>query len=213
MFKDNNNKCVIHPVNITQRDYQNSQYCCTFNGTDQHLQLGKNDLLNFGLDDFVINIKFKINEKPLQNVLLLNNNTANTYNRAYIAINGLDNSSPFKLEFGITNTSSQVVYYQVRSNNDIQPNIIYDFKIISSNGNISMILNDEIQTMTLDNINNVNFNYGDNTYIGKSFGTDLFFKGSIYSIKVLRNTTDLTLLDTEEESGGEKITILLLLYL
>ena len=195
LFKDNNNKCVIHPVNITQRDYQDSQYCCTFNGVDQYLQLGKNDLFNFGLDDFVINIKFKINEKPTQNVLLLNNNADNVYNRAYIAINGLDNSSPFKLEFGITNTTSPVVYYQIRSNNDIQPNVIYDFKIISSNGNISMILNDEIQTMTLNNINNVNFNYGDNTYIAKSFGTDLFFKGTIYSIKVLRNTTNLSLLE------------------
>lgn len=206
LFKDNNNKCIIHPVNITQRDYQDSQYCCTFNGVDQYLQLGKNDLLNFGLDDFVIEIKFKINEKPLQNILLLNNSTANTNNRAYIAINGLDNSSPFKLEFGITNASSQVVYYQVRSNDDIQPNVIYNFKIISSNGNISMILNDEIQTMTLDNINNVNFNYGDNTYIGKVFGTDLSFKGSIYSIKVLRNTTDLTLLDTDTSNLPTSVT-------
>jgi len=195
LFKDNNNKCVIHPANIKKRDFKDGQYCCTFNGVDQYLQLGKNDLLNFGNDDFIINIKFKINEKPTQNVLLLNNNADTTYNRAYIAVNGLDNSSPFKLEFGITNASSQVVYYQIRSNNDMQPNVIYDFKIISSNGNISMILNDEIQTMTLNNINNVNFNYGDNTYISKSFGTDLFFNGTIYSVKILRNTSDLALLE------------------
>jgi hypothetical protein len=92
LFKDNNNKCVIHPVNITQRDYQDSQYCCTFNGTNQYLQLGKNDLFNFGNDDFVLRIDFKISNISNIMILLYSGEISNTENRFGILIDSSDHT-------------------------------------------------------------------------------------------------------------------------
>lgn len=194
LFKDNNNKCVIHPVNITLRDYQDSQYCCTFNGTNQYIQLGKNDLLNFGLDDFIIEIDFETYLIDGNNRLLFNNASTNNNYRAYLAICGTSNSNPKKLEFGITNSSG--TYYTFRSDEQLEINTRYKVVIKSENGLISMIINSVIQSMTLLNTSSVDFNYNSNTFIGTDHtGAIVNFNGTIYSIKILRNTNDLSLLE------------------
>ena len=169
LFKDNNNKCVIHPVNITQRDYQNSQYCCTFNGTDQYLQLGKNDLLNFGNDDFIINIKFKG-----ENGYLLKDNGSN--------ITGISISNKL---LSFANNGSYP--FNNQTINYIDGNI-QNITIVRKGSVLTLYSNEvEIKTSSVGTV--VNLNVGDNTFMGTSFN------GTIYSIKVLRNTIDLSLLD------------------
>lgn len=191
LFKDNNNKCVIHPVNITQRDYQDSQYCCTFNGTNQYLQLGKNDLLNFGLDDFVIEIIFKTNESK-DVALLHSGETSNINSRAAILIGdtSFDNRIYIHTQFNGT-------YYYIASSNSININEINKLIVYRKNGIINIILNDILSTDTFNY--DLNFNINSNTYIGRRdiSANNYWLKGTIYSIKVLRNTTDLSLLEDE----------------
>lgn len=208
LFKDNNNKCIIHPVNITQRDYQDSQYCCTFNGTNQYLQLGKNDLLNFGLDDFVINIKFKITEYvSYDRVIFASGETdGNMLGRTciFIASNTDTNGRVNKLSITV---KLDLVYYTVTTTSQVSLNDIHNLIIKRVDTKLSIIMDDilEIEDLTT-NLYTFNFNLNNNTIIGKYLVNDLAsFKGTIYSIKVLRNTTDLTLLNTVEENTGSEV--------
>ena len=183
LFKDNNNKCVIHPVNITQRDYQDSQYCCTFNGTNQYLQLGKNDLLNFGNDDFIINIKFKSNIINGWHMLLCD--AASSTNFIDIGSSGF-----LAVKLGGSRYDTPA--------GSIVTDTIYDVIIQVINSEAKVYINGEQTTldgMSSRIVNNVNFNLSNNTYIGCYLSNSEYFNGTIYSIKVLRNTTDLSLLE------------------
>ncbi len=208
LFKDNNNKCVIHPVNITQRDYQDSQYCCSFNGTNQYLQLGKNDLFNFGLDDFIFKFKFKINDFTKKYCRLFADGNSNDV--SYTAICG--DSHPYpqnrrKLLFIIDDVSG--IYLQTI--NPLVENTIYDVLVVREGSSIRMFIDgvmvDEIITTLQYNLNGNN-----NTLIG-SHNRDALdisnktFNGTIYSLKVLRNTTDLTLLDEVASKFEESFTL------
>lgn len=197
LFKDNNNKCIIHPVKITQRDYQNSKYCCTFNGIDQYLQLGKNDLLNFGLDAFVIAFKVGINNASAtdnkDDVLLYNNipwATGSVGFSRYLQTN--------KLTMGLYGTSGF-------SSSNSFINGVNDIIIVRDGTTLTMFLND-VPTVFTNFTHSVNLNAGNNTLIGRAWegatANATHFNGQIYSIKVLRNTTDITLL---EDSTGEVI--------
>ena len=186
LFKDNNNKCIIHPINITQRDYQDSQYCCTFNGTNQYLELGKNDLLNFGLDDFIIAIKFKV---------VSSGNTWNTILSGASTYTYIDIQSNGTLHVCLDQNSTSTV-------GTIPFNTIVTLIISVKNNILSVYVNNVKVPMSLTSTSIVNFNESNNTFIGAYGALSTYFNGTIYSIKVLRNTTDLTLLDTEEESGG-----------
>ena len=187
LFKDNNNKCVIHPVNITQRDYQDSQYCCTFNGTNQYLQLGKNDLFNFGLDDFVIYFKVRIDNITPSNKddILLSNNIS--WATGYIGIG----------RYRQTNKLSIGVYGTPGYNSSNTFNLGINDIIITRNGsNLTINLNG-IETVFDNFTASANFNGNNSTRIGMAWdaATETFFSGTIYSIKVLRNTSDLSLLN------------------
>jgi hypothetical protein len=187
LFKDNNNKCVIHPVNITQRDYQNSQYCCSFNGTDQYLQLGKNDLFNFGLDDFVIYFKVRIDNITPSNKddILLSNNIS--WAAGYIGIGRYRQTN--KLTIGAYGTPGY------HSSNTFNLGI-NDIIIIRKGSNLTINLNG-IETVFDNFTSEANFNGNNSTRIGMAWddANETFFSGIIYSIKVLRNTTDLSLLE------------------
>lgn len=208
LFKDNNNKCVIHPVNITQRDYQDSQYCCTFNGTDQYLQLGKNDLLNFGFDDFVINIKFKITSYDIKDkVLLASGETSIIAGRTCIFINS-SNANPASLSNKISMTVyTGSVYKTITLNNQIPLNEMCNLIIVKENNTLSLYLNDDFISDTVSYP--YNFNLNNNTVIGALLVDNLnyCFKGTIYSIKVLRNTTDLSLLEDVSSQFEESFTL------
>lgn len=190
LFKDNNNKCIIHPVNIIQRDYQDSQYCCYFNSDSQSLELGKNNLLNFGNDDFIIEIIFKKSTSNGWRMLFCDNAESTNF-----------------IDIGDTNflaIKMGGVRYDTPANSIID-GVITKILIQVSNSILTVKIND--QQVTLDGqltqpVNNVNFNLNNNTFIGKYYTNTEFFKGYIYSIKVLRNTTDLSLLE-EEDNGGE----------
>lgn len=202
LFKDNNNKCIIHPVNITQRDYQDSQYCYTFNGTNQYLQLGKNDLLNFGLDDFVINIKFKINNfnNNWQSLISCGKNDSADNNKTAISIN---NNKIWVL----TKNAFFIVKDLV-----LNSNTYYNLVVYRENTKYYLKLNDvnyvlEPNAVTDNRTELADYNYNNNTIIGANLwdGASGYFNGTIYSIKILRNTTDLSLLEDENTNviGGE----------
>lgn len=188
LFKDNNNNCVIHPVNITQRDYKNGIYCCKFNGTDQYISLGKNNLFDFGMDDFVLYFKVdisNINSTDDKDDVLIYNNiawaTGSVGISRYVKVN--------KLTLGLYGTTGFM------SDNTFV-NGINEIIIVRKGNTLEMTLNN-IKT-TFNNFNHlVNLNAGGDTIIGKAWHSSIntFFNGYIYSIKVLRNTTDLSLLE------------------
>ncbi len=207
LFKDNNNMCVIHPVNITQRDYQDSQYACTFNGTNQHLQLGKNDLLNFGLDDFILEVKLKYQiDANNYKTILSGGSAAGASENTSIMIISDKGISQSVFTGGIHFKINGNVIFNTGTNT-VLPNIIYTLLIQRINNVFYLYLDDIlIDTNSLSN-DYCNFNFSSNTLIGKiGHSTTENFNGTIYSIKVLRNTTDLSLLLNEEEINVEGAT-------
>lgn len=210
LFKDNNNKCIIHPVNIDQRDYQDSQYCCTFNGTNQYLELGKNDALNFGNDDFIIQIKFKINNwtvNPWPFNMLFSGLYANNVNRAYIGFASPTHTSEDirqRLLVG-TQTPNAIIIVDPTI---LELNTIYNYIIQRKDGYIYILKNNE-ETVNTTISAPLNFNSSSNTEIGRSNtnSSQEYFNGTIYSLKVLRNTTDLSLLENEEDNVYHTMTL------
>lgn len=206
LFKDKNNKCIIHPVNITQRDYQDSKYCCTFNGVDQYLELGKNDLFNFGLDDFVISMSFKIQDYingTNSYFLLHSGGTTLTNERLLIAVAGTQAGTESKKIHFITtyNNVTQSLFGDEVPLNQINNLIIY-----RTNGVLYLNFNGNV--VSKDFNYPINGNISDNTYIGyRKYTSTTFFKGQIYSLKVLRNTNDLTLLDEVGSIFEESFTL------
>lgn len=202
LFKDNNNKCVIHPVNINYRDYQDSQYCCTFNGTDQYLHLGKNDLFNFGLDDFVISVKLKYQvERNYLTILSGGSATGGGSNNSLIIVADKGASSTVNSKSVHFKMSGNVIFNT--SANSLLPDVINTITVTRTNGVFNLYIN-EVLISTHTSLPGVemNFNFDGNTLIGKvAHGTSENFKGQIYSIKVLRNTTDITLLNSQESVG------------
>lgn len=204
LFKDNNNKCIIHPVNIVQRDYLNSRYCCTFNGSAQYLQLGKNDLLNFDSDDFILHIVFSVNSFTNIHQRLITDNEYSSGAFNYMMITGTNYSLVDKRQcifFGIEDSSTSYMF----STTKVELNAIYDVKIVRNGNVFSMYVNDVLEnTFTSSKV--CNFNRNNNTIIGggspdnptSSTVQNQRYQGTIYSVKVLRNTTDLTLLEDKK---------------
>lgn len=199
LFKDKFNKCVIHPVNITQRDYQDSQYCLSLNGTNQYLSLGKNPSLNFGKDDFVLN--FKIKPK-------FSANSTHTFSRIfapflnspsdlkeYIMLPG-ENYSQTSYRGAVMvvlDEATQVFMGTPRLN----ASEINNVTLVRSGNVFSLYLNDILsveKTFTGD----FNLNRYDETIIGaskSSSGVVSYLNATLYSIKILRNTSDVSLLE------------------
>ncbi len=183
LFKDNNNKCVIHPVNITQRDYQDSQYCCSFNGVDQYIQLGKNELFNFGLDDFIIAIRFKV---------VSSGNTWNTILSGSSVDSYIDIKSDGQLYIRFNSTD----VIRISPVGAISFNVINNLVLVVEN-NIAKVFLNNVEILMSDSsiLSSINFNESSNTYIGAYGSLSTYFSGTIYSIKVFRNTSDLSLLN------------------
>ena len=198
LFKDNNNKCVIHPVNITQRDYQDSQYCVTLDGINQCLQLGNNELLNFGFDDFVIYVKFKMNDiSDAFNMILSGYNNGSSVNkRAYFGVGGSNRGDIYtnKILFDISDDSPDI---KIVSDINIVVGTIYSVILSMKDKVLSLTINDVVQNSTAVTNTGVDFNSG-NVTIGAngvaSMDPSSYSAMTIYSVKVLRNTTDLSLL-------------------
>lgn len=208
LFKDNNNKCIIHTVNITQRDYQDSQYCCSFNGTNQYLQLGKNDLFNFGNDDFVINIKFKFQKRSNNLPILSGGETSNVAGYWYLQVRSETSATnPLKVEFTYRIDSSNV--YTIMHNIELVENVIYDLILIRAGSTMTLSVNGIIDFSVTGVPSSFNLNTKDNTCVGinKYNPIDWIFKGKVYSLKVLRNTTDLSLLEDELDAFNESFKL------
>ena len=205
LFKDNNNKCIIHPVNIKQRNYEDGEYCLKLNGVDQYLQLGKNEALNFDKDDFIINTKFSVASlSSSYRYILTGGSTSDVSGRCYLAIDAYN-----RICFGILNGS----HIQLVSTFYIEAETVYDVTIQRVSDKVYLHINKVLNNShTFGNIV-FNFNENYNTMVGRVNFTNVFegFPGTIYSIKILRNTSDLTLLDdilpepeppeTTEDSG------------
>ena len=201
LFKDNNNKCVINPFGITHREYEDNQYAVGFNGVDQYLALGKNNNLNMGKDDFVLKIKFKVSDFARTWQRLISDNDVASGSKNYIMITGDDYSmvdKRFKVFFGLDDNASQYMF----STTSLVADVEYVLKIVRNGNEISMFLDDNLEN-TLITTYPFNLNSNNNTFIGagnrvetiSSSQAKQLFKGFIYSVKLLRNTSDITLLD------------------
>lgn len=215
LFKDNFNKCVLHPVNITERDYQDSKYCSYFNGTDQCIQLGQNGLWNFGNDRWMIQLKFKITEYVNSSRIIIGSNFTGTATidnpLSYISITSSSDTVPNSLLFYNANSTSSTSDIRFTSKT-IPLNQIIDAKIICESGKIRMFINGKEEGNHItnfsqyNNTNTVNFNSGNNTFIGKNT-TGSFAKMYMYRIRAFRNTSDMSLLDDEILQHYEKYTL------
>lgn len=204
LFKDNFNKCVIHPVNISYRNYEDGQYCLKFKNNIEHLLLGKNSLLNFGTDDFIINFKFRNVEDGNWNILLASNISGeNDFNYRYISIGSKSRAVPSRVHIHIGTE-------HLISDNEVSYDEINNLTIVRENTTLKIILND-VETVFENRSDVFNFNNANDTKIGSSFASNSSshgFKGTLYSIKMFRGTSDLSLLDEtalEPESPADVI--------
>jgi hypothetical protein len=198
LFKDNYNKCIIHPFNITQRDYKDGEYCCTFNGSDTHFELGKNNLLNFGTDDFILRIQLK----PTYNT-----STALNYSRViapyaqqgglkeYIMVPNDNYGTPASRgSLMVVLDENSLTYLNTPRLSDTEINDV----ILQRIGNQFTLSLNDVVSVEKTYTGEFNLNRYDNTIIGASKNTSgvvSCFLGTIYKIQALRNTTDLSLLD------------------
>lgn len=201
LFKDKFNKCVIHPVNITQRDYQDSRYCLSLNGTNQYLSLGKNPSLNFGKDDFVLN--FKIKPK-------FSANSTHTFSRIfapflnspsdlkeYIMLPGENYSqASFRGVVMVILDESTNVFLNTSRLNDSEINNV----TLVRSGNVFSLYLNEILSAEKTFAGDFNLNRYDETIIGASKSSRevvSYLNATLYSIKILRNTSDVSLLENK----------------
>jgi hypothetical protein len=195
LFKDNNNKTILSPVNITQRNYLNSKYCCTFNGTNQCIMTYKNPLFNFGTEDFIMEFKFKPISTTNWNILISNGNTTSgdaAY--CYIGMSPNNGANPNQIYATINSSAMQLIHPQQIDTNNINTVVFY------KDGNTyTVIVNGQAVSTTVTTIPNFDLNNNNNTIIGRtnhnSGSNTHWYTGEMYSVRVFRNTSDLTLLD------------------
>ena len=207
LFKDKFNKHVIHPVNIKDREYIDSKYGVRLNGVDQNIQLGQSNMLNFGNNsDFIMKFEFNYdtsNANVNGAVIMACANTGWTNGSLYIVVGFGDNLN--KITMGMYG------YADTFSSSNLVSNGYNKLIIYRQNNLLKMILNDQetINQPTAFNTANLNFNMNNNTLIGKSgwSATDNF-KGVIHSVKIFRDTADLSLLDDSEGTSFEEKYIL-----
>lgn len=195
LFKDNNNKTILSPVNITQRNYLNSDYCCTFNGTNQCIMTFRNPLFNFGTEDFVMKFKFKPVSTTNWNILISNGNTTSGDSAyCYIGISPNNGGNPNQMYATINSSAMQITHPQQIDTNNI--NIVIFYK---EGNTYTLVVNGQAVSNTVTNIPNFDLNNNNNTIIGRTNhnngSNNHWFTGEMYSVKIFRNTSDLTLLD------------------
>lgn len=203
-FKDNYNNCVINPINLLFRHYENNQYCLKLNGVDQYLYLGKNNLFNFGFDDFVIKIKasFKTLTKNFNMLMNGYHDGLSSSRRPYFGVCGINHPTAElrgRAYFDISNDSPNVP--QISSDTVIDVNKIYEFVLCCKNKIVSLEIDGVLQSKTfvLEGTG-LNFSEGLGTYFGVNAtesGMSLqesYMDGTFYHIRVLRNTSDTSLL-------------------
>lgn len=203
-FKDNYNNCVINPINLNFRHYEDDQYCLKLNGVDQYFYLGKNNLFNFGFDDFVIKIKasFKTLTKNFNMLMNGYHDGLSISRRPYFGVCGINHPTAElrgRAYFDISNDSPNVP--QISSDTVIDVNKIYEFVLCCKNKIVSLEIDGVLQSKTfvLEGTG-LNFSEGLGTYFGVNAtesGMSLqesYMDGTFYHIRVLRNTSDTSLL-------------------
>mgnify|MGYP003530948558 FL=1 len=136
-------------------------------------------------------------------ILISSGNTSWGADSIYLVIGASSNLN--KVCFGIYNTSDVLVATNTLTEGYNEVTLYRKDKILYLNVNGVITINNRALSALP-----FNYNASSNTAIGKNLwasGSSEIFKGSIYSIKVLRNTTDLTLLENpieeeEPEEGG-----------
>lgn len=196
LFKDNTNKVVLSPINITERNYLNSQYCCTFNGTNQSISTSKNSIFNFGQDDFIIQFIFRHNSSTNWNILLANNVTSTSDAAySYLAVTPNNHSTiPNQVIATINSNVMSFAHPLILDSNLVNTVVFY-----KSGNTYTLIVNGQSATTTVGTIPLLDYNANNNTLIGRTNisngSSNHYFTGEIYSVKIFRNTSDLTLLE------------------
>lgn len=197
LFYDKAFKNVIMPNEIPYRDYKRSEYCCTFNGSNQYLVLGRANNFNLDIDDFVLSIDLEYESTSRNYLTILSGGSetgASENNSIMIVANKGASTTVYNNSLHVK-VAGQVVFNLPEGS--LQPNIKYNFSITRQNGVFSLYID-----KALVEINNsflrtkFNLNQSDCTYIGKVGHNDNeHFQGSIYNMKLLRGTSDLTKLE------------------
>lgn len=206
LFKDKNNKCLLHPINIKNRAYKSSSYCCEFDGTSKYIQLGKNNLLNLNKDDFVMRIKMRPNDVNSANL---------NYSRVFAPAQG----SPMVVDY-IMYTGQQYNIVDLRgvlffvlneqtnvylTSNKLPFDSVTTIDIVRDGEKFYLYQNDVLVNSNIYT-GDINFNRNNNTLIGASIdpnanSVNMYYHGDLHQIKLLRNTSDKNLLDDVDENG------------
>lgn len=215
IFNDKFNKVVLQPVNFNQRDYYNGRYCVYFDGTsNKQIHTTKNNLLNFEFDDFIIRIDFLMSANDLAldkwKLLLGTGSQASSTDYCYLGVSPNTTSGrPNSLSFTVVNNNQAIT---LQSQEDITLNSWESVYFGRMNGVYKLIykgIEAPIQSNTGGDKQRCNFNGNDNTVIGRSgLSVDHQFKGYISKVLIYRNTSELSLLETENIIGiDEKYTL------
>lgn len=190
LFKDNLKKSIIHPVNITERYYEDGRYCCKFNGTNQYIMTGYSSAFNINKEDFALGFKVKIESfnNSYQYILASGGADSAFGSRPLIRIVGTQASegSPRTLEIGDTTSVWLTVTGLTLGENEVT--------IYRKGQVLSVLLNGERVANITGFNKSINFNLNNNTFICKSpWDTASFFKGILYYVKLVKDTDNYTL--------------------
>jgi len=194
LFKDNYNKCIIHPHNITHREYKNSKYGCSFNGLDKILKIDRNNLLNLGYDDFVMSINLEITNFNNMYARFISD-AATSSDTTYIMVTGDGYTAQHanKICVAIADGGPNQYFFSTQK---LVNNTIYNIKLVRNNNNFTLYINDEIDA-TYASAYPFNLIRNGLTTIGgnNTLSQNQMFNGIIYSIKIIRNTSDIEMLN------------------
>lgn len=190
LFADKTHKSIIHPVQITQREFNRGQSCVYFNGTDQFIRLGYNPLCNFDKDDFILDFVVEPTELSNYHYIFSAGLTSEVNGRCYLTIT--DNK---KVLFG---TYSGNTHSQILSTTTLTVNTVVRITVVKQSGMVFLLINN-IPEASAMYTQAFNFNANNDTYLGRN-GFQVkpeMFKGYFYSVRILRNTSDTALLQTD----------------
>lgn len=206
VFGDNYKKVVFQPTNFNTRDYYKNRYCVYFDGsTNKYIQTTRNNLLNFGYDNWVGRVDFLVSQADLDydkwKLILGTGTTDLSNNYCYLGISPPTTSGrPNSLTFTVSNnniTTTLVVPTNIIIN---EWQTVYFGRV---NGVYTMMYNG-VSSIVQSSSGDPNFNLNgmNNTIIGRSqYSIDHQFRGYLSKIRILRSVSDFSLLDVEPNAA------------
>ncbi len=200
LFEDTVGRNVLHPNDISQREYVDGMYGCKFNGTTQYIQISDSNNLNLGYDDFIMRFSFRVVKDNTWNILIGNGSTSNDGNYSYVGISDTNDCVYLTIQNATTVITSNKVNYDA----------VNECIVTRSGGLFTVTLNG-IDTISESPNAFLNLNYGGITKIGSTSTTgwlNHLFSGVIYEVQIARFTSDVSdLINNSNESSVRLLTV------